>query len=49
MRTKRSYLFTYCVILSMGSLYVEQYSSLREFFAGVVKMENEKIVFKKIH
>jgi len=26
---------------------VGEYSSLREFFAGVVKMENEKIVFKK--
>jgi hypothetical protein len=28
---------------------VEEYSSLREFFTGIVKMENEKIVFKKKH
>ncbi len=28
---------------------VDEYSNLRDFFAYVVKKENEQIVFKKIH
>ena len=27
----------------------EEYNSLREFFSYVVKKENEKIIFKKVH